>query len=366
MFELDATITHEQNDNDKWRRSPEYKDWRASVVAAYRAADMNQLADEFEACAEAPKMLIGLDTSELPEHSSTVWACGDNMTHPHVLMPDTCDCRTCPDCARRQTARLAETYVPRALELQNQNKPGFNLRHIILTTPYDLAAPDARERLDETFDAVMNIWDELLPPRWIDEQGILVSAEYGSQGKKLHFHVTHYGQYISQAELSAKWREATNSEAEITYVKSMVGMTAEETANKIIETVKYSVKFWKRDKNGSVHYIEPELMPVLSTVLHKQRRIRSRGVFFNFDKPAKQPFCCSTCGAGMERIGKDHWQTYRKTGFTLKEWKALQSSSLNSKLANKSFSKSGEADNRLLPTQKMLPDMPAFEPKGRK
>lgn len=365
MFDTNATPTHKKNGKGNATRTPEYIAWRKAVVNEFIEAGFTEVAEQFDSCANFPKIYISSRTEWLPPEIETIWVCSESPEHNNAVFSNTCDCRVCPDCAARHVARLAKRYIPTALQLSRSN-PRFSLRHIVLTTPYSLESDDIDDKYAFFTSMVVSIFDAVLNENWRKNQGLLVAFEFGETGHKLHCHCIHYGQYISQVELSQELKKATNGDASVVWINSLMGLDAKTTENRIIETLKYSVKFWKRDKAGNVHYIDPKLMPKLHRLLHGTRRVRSYGLFYNIDTPDPEPYKCPECGAPMSRCGREHWNIYRETGFLLKEWKLITGNSLKYKLANKSESEGGQGHKKI-PTQALLPlDLPAYEPKRKK
>lgn len=365
MFKQDTSTTHEANSNGNFKRSPDYIAWRESVSDELEKNGLSDVATNFRNCSNFPKTAVSSETVWFPPETETVWVCSDNPQHHNVIFSNTCDCRICPDCARRNVARLAARYVPLAIRLSNENSR-HTLRHIILTTPYSLEDDDIEEKWAFFTSMVISIFDELLNENWRKNQGLLVAFEFGETGHKLHAHILHYGQYISQAELSVKLSNATHGEASIVWIRSLMGKTEKDKEHAIIETLKYSVKFWKTDATGAPHYIDPALMPKLHNLLKGTRRIRSYGLFYGIGEPETMPFSCPDCGKPMARLGLEHWPIYKQTGFLRHEWDAIKRSTLNLKLANKSKNEGGNA-NKKTAKQRMLPmNMPAFEPKRMK
>ena len=352
--------THTQK-NDKLARSPEYIQWRLDVCEALESAGYEHEAELFETCCNHPRKKFSSALPDLPIGVETVWVCSEHAEHDAVAFAPTCDLRICPDCAHRQMARFAARYIPKARELQNQNKKGFGLRHIVLTTPYALEDDDAAARYDKIFDDVLVTLDSLLPQGWRKEQGFIVAVEFGEDGHKLHAHIIHYGQYIPKYSLTEAWKLATGGECEINFVRSLVGKTEQETADNIIEVVKYAVKFVKVDnRTGQLSYVAPELMPKLLGLLKGTRRVRSYGVFYNVGAPEESPFCCEACGAAMARIGVEHWQIWRNTGYLPQEWAIAKRGELDLILANKSSECGVSADSEPPPKQSKLPVLNQF------
>lgn len=341
---LDAD-THTETGTGGYKRTDTYIGWRKEVAAALLEYGLDKEARLFYDCAEHPKRWIDSSRRTLHSNAATVWLCSDDPTHPAAMFMSTCDLRICPDCAARQTARLAAHYIPKAIEL---SKVGgrYHLRHIVFTTPIELTS-DTPEKINAKIDELSRLPRqclELLQAQGEIENehwktlGCIQSAEFGTDGLKLHFHVIQYGDYIPQKKLSEAWNQVTNGQADIVYIRGIDTSSDDATANDVIETLKYSVKFWKTDKKtGQVHYLPANVMPHLLMSLKGLRRIRSWGCFYGLPKPDKEKFCCSECNAEMDRIGCENWYLWIEHGATgeqIRAWK--RESLLHSKLANKS------------------------------
>jgi hypothetical protein len=337
--------THIETDSGGYKRTDTYIGWRKEVTAMLLEYGLDKQARLFYDCAEHPKRWIPSDRKTLHSNAATVWLCSEDPTHPAAMFMSTCDLRICPDCAARQTARLAARYIPKAIEL---SKVGgrYHLRHIVFTTPIELTS-DTPEKINAEIERLSRLPRQTLD--LLQEQGELEnehwktfgciqSAEFGTDGLKLHFHVIQYGDYIPQKKLSEAWMHVTGGLADVVYIRAIKTTSPEDTANDVIETLKYSVKFWKTDKKtGQVHYLPANVMPHLLLTLKGLRRIRSWGCFYGLPKPKKEPFCCSECNKEMERIGCENWYLWIEHGATgeqIRAWK--RESLLHLKLANKS------------------------------
>lgn len=338
---LDAE-THIETGTGGYKRTDTYIGWRKEVAAALIEYGLDKEARLFYDCAEHPKRWIDSSRQTLHSNAATVWLCSEDPTHPAAMFMSTCDLRICPDCAARQTARLAARYIPKAIEL---SKAGgrYHLRHIVFTTPIELTS-NTPENINLEIERLSKLPRQVLELLHDDYKtfGCIQSAEFGTDGLKLHFHVIQYGDYIPQKKLSETWEHVTGGLADVVYIREIKTTSPEDTANDVIETLKYSVKFWKTDKKtGQVHYLPANVMPHLLLTLKGLRRIRSWGCFYGLPKPDKEKFCCSECNKEMERIGCENWYLWIEHGATgeqIRAWK--RESLLHSKLANKShFSK---------------------------
>ncbi len=341
-------VTHEATNGTGYKRTLEYREWRNRAAAAMFDAGYEDEAIDFLKCAEIPSELIDPHTKTLPANASTIWVCDNDPAHEAHLFYSCCDGRYCPDCAHRQVARFARRYVPAVLEAA-KNKGRNRLRKIVLTTPLDLRDPDCKQKVRQYCNALGQVW-KLLAARsekW-STAGTIESFEFGPNGHKLHFHIYHYGNYLPKNELSEAWKELTGGDAYIVDVHSVAqseDATDAEIANEVLETLKYSVKFWSKDDSGNVQYIEPELMPLLMNVIKSTRRVRSRGIFYNIPEQPKDPLCCDTCGNEMLRVGIVFFPIWQKTGFTPEEYKSmLDGNRLDLILANKSGNGSGKGN----------------------
>jgi hypothetical protein len=301
---------------EKW--SYNYRVWRTRVGTALLEYGMEKEAFQFNACFEHPVHWIKSSTPELPDKAVTVWLCSDDTHHPAAVFMPTCDLRICPDCAARATARLAARYIPKAIELASSGGR-YHLRHIVFTTPIGLTS-DTPENIRKQVIRYSNlprramqiVQDEgELLGKLQKTEGAIQAFEFGEDGLKLHFHVIQYGDYLPQTELSEAWRKVTKNESSIVHVKLIDASTPEDVKNRVIETLKYSVKFWKIDTAANEYtYLEPNVMPHLLRVIKGVRRVKSWGCFYNLPKPKAEKFKCEECHKEMFRLGVDAWQSW--------------------------------------------------------
>jgi len=319
--------------------------WRANVYEALSDAGMEETAERWLSCSENPITKINAKPGAiLPRSAEVVFVCSGDHTHDAEVYAQTCDLRICPDCARRHAARLAARYTPKMIELLHQHHRTYRFRLVTFTLPYSLEEPGIREKYLAGFDQVNRVMDEMMSPKcpdWKKEQGYVVTAEFGAEGYKLHYHVVHYGQYLEQGELCRRWFTATDGKAQIVDVRSLVrkGKPLEEAVQ---EVFKYAVKFFSKDRiTREVKCIPANFIPALAHVLNQTRRVRAYGVLFNIPEPDAEVHSCETCGEKMVGIPVSYFETFCNTGLLPRElWLRSRSSELLLKPADKSPAKS--------------------------
>lgn len=347
IFASDSPLGNNADISANHKRDMAYRVWRTRTGTAlleYGGFDLE--AFNFNACSAHPISRIKTDTATLPADAATAWICSHDISHDVAVFMPTCDLRICPDCAARQTARLAARYIPKAIDLTKEY-PQYHLRHIVFTTPIELTS-DTPDRINKQVKrysrlpkAALDIVQDVGQQHGRDWStlGAIQSAEFGTDGLKLHFHVVQFGAYVDQSELVKAWKQVTNNESSIVFIRKIDASSHEAIQNDVIETLKYSVKFWSTNaETGETEYLEPTVMPHLLRVLKGVRRVKSWGCFYNLPKPKKEPFCCETCKNEMLRVGTADWslvQTALESGKSFKQVK-FEQSFLNLKLANKS------------------------------
>lgn len=326
--------THTDTSGNGYKRSFTYRQWRNEVTEALYLCGLDDEAEAFGNCAEFPVRWQS-PHDKVSRHDTTAWVCRDHMSeHDAAIFCATCDNRCCPDCAARQSARFIARYIPPALEL-GLSGGRYRIRHIVMTTPIALTSdtPEKIRKIYRDYSKLPRKALEIVQKRGEERGrswstlGAIQSAEFGSEGEKLHFHIIQYGDYIPQSELSDAWSQVTNGQAYVCRVYSL-GNDEQSLTSSIIEALKYSTKFWsKDDKTGDIKYLPANIIPHLMQVLKSTRRVKSWGFFYNIPAIETEPMTCKDCGAEMYRLGVEE----------LIHWQAMVSS-LSLKLANKSAS----------------------------
>jgi hypothetical protein len=309
------------------QQEAEYRAWRNEVFEALYDAGLETVADNWLNCSQNfATFEVTTKTDKLPESSRGVYVCSNDPSHYAKVCAFTCHNRACPDCARRETARLFQRYMPTVQSLSDKLSMRNKFRHIILTTDIDLSDPGCKIRLNELSTMPVKVMDSLLASDWRSRQGFIQTAEFGGDGHKLHFHLFFFGHYIEQQKLSEAWEKITG--CPVVYIRVI---ESADYQHELIEMVKYVTKFWKREPDGTVVYFNPDLVPVLLKVLSGQRRVRSYGVFYGI-KDTPHETCCPHCLAPLTRWSPIEWEIYAQTGWQPHE----QETELNLKHGNKS------------------------------
>ena len=270
-------------------RTAEANTWRELATVALEAAGYWSEAQEFLDCQD-------------PETLRWYRVCDEDANHYAKPVVHTCHKRYCPDCAKREVGRLLRRYKDHIETVVKHGPTYYRLRKIEFTTKYSLTDDDARERYKQMWDAINQAFTKLFGWDWYQKgMGYIAGAEFGEKGKKLHAHVLFYGAWINKKQLSAVWKEVTNGDNEITYIREV---TVEEGVK---EVLKYSTKF---------SHLASQDVPALYEVLKGTRRIRSRGEFYNLPEEIEEPFNCPECEAPIVRwlpSQYDQWKEAQRT-----------------------------------------------------
>lgn len=325
-------------------RSGDYLLWRAHVADAYRDAGMVEEGDNFEACSDPAlffKLRQGMDA---PNESVSVITCSEDPNHFAKAICPSCQYRTCPDCAHREGARLLARYMPELEKHFESPRRGFRFRKIVLTTAISLHNPDLQQHIKDLYGKVRQCFEIILKERRgrpvpFSECGFIVAHEFGPTGLKLHFHILYYGPYIHvEHDLRATWLALTGWN--VVYISEVKqGERLESLSAAVAEVLKYTTKFWKRKKDGSVVYIDPKLVPLLHKVLSGTRRVRSWGLFYNIQVEDEKAVC-ETCNAQIIKLSKTEWDIWNQTGWMPEEFISVMKSELEPSLFLKHGNKS--------------------------
>lgn len=311
-----------------------YQTWRNAVAEELSLRQMDDLADEWLNCSQHfATFPLTEKNDKLPSRAKSVYVCADDPNHHAVCTCFTCHNRLCPECARRDSARLLSRYGPLVEDLAKQNSISRKFVKITLTTNIDVRDPDARQKTDEIMNKIPSMFSKWWGKKWRKHSGFLLSLEIGPAGKKIHFHILAYGKWIEnrngyENRLQDAWAEITGITNPIVWISNV---NKHKVMKDLIENIKYITKFWKRDDDGNVIYLEPSLIPDLMLFFKGMRRIRSYGVFYSF-KPVKTAHKCPTCKSDLVRWTPIEWEIFVHTGWFPDE----QRSMLNLKHGDKS------------------------------
>lgn len=277
----------------------EARQWRENVAGLLSDAGRWSESINFRECGQ----LFG---------NFQILACADDPTHAPRALPFTCHLRYCPDCERRHQAELVAKYTPILKSIAEQDdRPRWSLKKVVLTTPFRLDSPSAPAEYQAAWEAIER-WQQamlqfLLKYELTDAEkrrqevsytahgyGSIITAEFGGDTQHLHFHILAYMPYLDKFKSSELWREASGGECEITWI-SQVDYHAVDDA--VREQVKYVTKF---------QVLPPRLVVKLADILDGSRRIRTYGTVRGAPAIEPEPHTCAICSAKVTimRVGQ--------------------------------------------------------------
>lgn len=325
-------------------RSGDYLLWRMHVADAYRDAGMHEEADQYAMCSDPAQFFLVGKNSKIPSEAVSVISCSDDPNHFAKAICPSCQYRTCPDCAHREGARLLARYMPALERHFEQPKRGFRFRKIVLTTAVSIHNPDIRQHIKDLYGKVRQCFETILKERrgkqyTVKDCGFIVAHEFGPTGLKLHFHILYYGPFIhATTELQSNWLALTGwNQVRIEEVRKDERLETLSAA--VAEVLKYTTKFWKRRKDGTVEYIDPKLVPLLHNILAGTRRVRSWGLFYGI-QVEEEKAACETCGAAMIKLSKIEFDIWQQTGWLPEEFTSVMRAELEPNLFLKHGNKS--------------------------
>lgn len=269
-----------------------YLAWRIEVADRLNTALRWTESINFRACGEF-------------HGGCNVLVCENDPTHEVRALAFTCHLRYCPDCERRHQAKLVAKYTPILKDISEQDdRAGWSLKMIELTTPYALAADNAEQLYADGWEAFER-WQQLMLQFLLQREmtsdeirrgridykqhgyGAMVSAEFGEKGRKLHFHILAYMPWLDKHKSSDLWLEASGGEAEITWISALKYHGVEDAVR---ETVKYVTKFQE---------LPPALVVKLADVLDGARRVRTYGTVRGAVAPIQEAHVCMECASKL-------------------------------------------------------------------
>lgn len=322
--------------------APEQR-WRNEVARLMIVKGLESAAANFRLCGN----ITGVAT------------CSVNQTHYQGLEVQTCHMRICPVCAKKDSQRLTMRYEDRLKQVTKDAPKGYRFRMITLTTDIGLFDPDinsdqddyetrvddlsdkledaiergdqyvpekpettVRGRYRQAFGLVAKLFDNLLGrgrPYWSQKshrkytgEGYLVSAEFGENGRRLHFHVLFFGRYLDQAEISEQWASLTG--CSVVWIEKL----RHGLKDGLKEALKYVTKFSKSTNGAFAGFPAPEMIAQLALVFHGARRVRTRGLFYDMPTVEEilaeedlldQPEACPECLARIVRFDPQMWES---------------------------------------------------------
>lgn len=248
--------------------------WRREAAARLFAAGLFKQADDLASCSD-------------PERAWQALACPDDQTHFYEPVVPSCKLPYCPMCAHARAAEIASEYAPVVQDALNASPDDYELRHVVLTTPYSIHHSHI-DKLTRTIWQKMiycleTLWG-LRQRHWKDfDFGVLGGWEFGEDSHLLHGHLMVLSPWIDIHRLKDCWEESTGGTCQVVYVRRVNGVE-----NGVKEVTKYATKLTA---------MPPALIPALHRILAQKRRIRAYGAFYaKLEKQVTEPQTCPTCG----------------------------------------------------------------------
>lgn len=275
----------------------DYARWRVEVASRLSDAGRWRESVDFRECGQ----LWG---------NFQVLVCSTDATHEARALPFTCHLRYCPDCERRHQGEMVARYTPVLKELAEEGTrdgDNWSLKKIVLTTPFPLDSPTAEADYQNAWE-YFERWQQLMMQDLLQAEmtesekrrgeilytphgyGSLVTAEYGEDGSKLHFHLTAYCPFMPKFKTAEKWLQASGGTCEVTDIRRI---DYHDVENAIREQVKYVTKFSK---------LAPEMVIKLADILDGQRRVRTYGVVRGHAAAKAEPCTCAACSGKLTVI----------------------------------------------------------------
>ncbi|PWT79041.1 MAG: hypothetical protein C5B58_14380 [Acidobacteria bacterium] len=244
--------------------------WRSEVAVVLIEAGLVSKANRFVECSRY----------------AYLYQCEGPDQH-RLFSPIYCDLRFCPRCAPRQFARLLKKYEPIVRQVYSNQKPGFRLREITLTSANLGSLNSAQVRRFN--QAAKTTLKKLM--RKVRGWGAIWCDEVGFDNTNLHAHVLFYGPYIPQRVLAQVWNEVSGHQ--VVWINEASG----NGSSALLYLLKYVSKAPTRDANR---------VGQLEVAFHKTRRIHSLGVFYRLagrdpDNEYSEWTGCPHCGADIEK-----------------------------------------------------------------
>ncbi len=180
--------------------------------------------------------------------------------------PFHCDLRFCPHCAPRQFARLMEKYGPILEFISKQERHGYRLREITLTSVNN--GELTREKIVLFNNCVKKLLRQLL--RGKKGWGAIYVDEVGFNNTNLHAHILFYGPYLDQKIIASAWKEISGNQ--VVWIK--------ESGTPGPQALLYILKYVSKAPTDN-----PETVAKLEVAFHRARRVHALGIFYNFEKP---------------------------------------------------------------------------------
>lgn len=247
--------------------------WRNTAALHLIEADLVRQANDLMDCSD-------------PQRSWQEKVCAADPQHYRAVIVPSCKLPYCPMCARARAAEVARDYEPIVQDALNASPDDYELRHIVLTTPYHVMHKDMDRIAGDIWNKTIYCLEMLFGLRqrhWsLFDFGLLGGYEYGEGSHLLHIHLLVLCPWVDKIRLSECWDTATGGRCQIVKVRRVNSVT-----EGVKEVTKYATKLTE---------LPPQFVPTLHKVLSRKRRIRAFGAFAgHLEKNEAHEMTCPVC-----------------------------------------------------------------------
>jgi hypothetical protein len=234
-------------------------------------------------------------------HTGYVGECPD-CGQTTKFLPESCGLRICPDCAAARSTELACEILPSITRLSGSlPRPWYQMRHIVLTTvisAYD-DVDHVRRRMRDLRPAIRKMFQKMFPKdKYL---GGLIGAEFGPNGRRLHFHVLIACRWINKQDLTDAWVKTSGGDGVVNWIAIV-----DDVTRGVNEITKYVTKPHEVDEQTED---AAELVLRLYQIVNGTRLISTFGTFYNMPREKHEPDCrCEVCGAELVWIPYGYWK----------------------------------------------------------
>ena len=219
------------------------------------------------------------DRLEVCGHEYTVLRCSGCKRA--IVGPRRCECRVCPDCARKYAAcvRSRQQELFKTIRITKTHRFAF----LTLTKKTYRGYRPTSKQARTVHKHVRKLLNTLWPKR--SGCGAFSVLEVGKDWN-LHVHILLYGHYVPQSQISSLWEELTG-DSKIVDIR---------TVRKTRTALNYLLKYVTKPPNSE----DPKETAYYVDLLIGLRRIHTFGIFYG-RRLATRPSCpCPLCGGKLK------------------------------------------------------------------
>jgi hypothetical protein len=195
-----------------------------------------------------------------------------------------CECRVCPDCAKKYAARIRKHQQELIKRLQPTKT--HRLAMLTLTKRTHPGYMPTSSQIKTCYQHVRSLMNSLYPKRL--GCGGLAVLELG-QNQNLHFHLIVYGYYVPQRKISDLWARLTG-DSPVVHIQAVRNPR---------DALNYLLKYITKPRKSA----DPKETAYYLNLLLGLRRIRTYGIFYGCRLVAKPGCPCPVCGGKLRLHG---------------------------------------------------------------